>query len=53
MSYSESREVEAIHVANSRRAEGAVVELSLTPQTKADAEKSCADKNCSELIYVE
>lgn len=53
VSYAESREIAAIHVANSRRAEGVVVELSLTPQTKADAEKSCADKNCSELIYVE
>ena len=53
VSYAAGREVDAIHVANNRRAAGAVVELSLTPQNKADAEKSCADKNCSELIYVE
>lgn len=53
VSYAAGREVDAIHVANNRRAAGAVVELSLTPQTKAEAEKSCADKNCSELIYVE
>lgn len=53
VSYAERCEVNAINVANNRRAEGAVVELSLTPQIKSDAEKSCREKNCSELIYVE
>lgn len=53
VSYAERCEINAINVANNRRAEGAVVELSLKPQIKSDAEKSCREKNCSELIYVE
>ena len=53
VSYAAGHEVAAIRKATELRSTGKVVELSLTAQTQADAEKSCAEKNCSELIYVE
>ncbi len=53
VAFAESCEVAAIKKAGELRAAGAVVELSLTPQTRTDAENFCAAKNCTELIYVE
>ena len=52
LSYAAGREGDAIKKAAEFRAAGKIVEVSLTPQNKADAEKSCADKNCLELIYL-
>ena len=52
LSYNAGREGEAIKKAAQLRAAGKIVEVSLTPQNKSDAEKSCADKNCLELIYL-
>ena len=51
LSYAAGHEREAIIKAAELRAAGKVVEVSLTPQTKADAEKSCAEKNCMEFVY--
>ena len=42
----------AIKKAASLRADGKIVELSLTSQKKSDAEKSCTEKSCTELIYL-
>ncbi|MBR0260343.1 MAG: ATP phosphoribosyltransferase regulatory subunit [Selenomonadaceae bacterium] len=52
LSYAAGHEDAAIKKAAELRAAGKVVEVSLIPQTKADAEKFCAEKNCSELIYL-
>ena len=53
LSYTAGLEDAAIKKAAELRAAGKIVEVSLTPQSKSDAEKSCAAKNCKELIYVE
>ena len=53
LSYAKGFEDAAIKRAAQLRAADKVVEVSLTPQTKADAEKSCAEKNCVELIYLQ
>ena len=50
--YAVGREVCAIERAGELRAAGNVVELSLTPQTQAEAEKSRAEKFCTDLVYV-
>ena len=52
LSYAAGRENDAIKKAAELRATGKIVEVSFTPQSKIDAEKSCADKNCLELIYL-
>ena len=52
LSYAEGREDLAIKKAAELRAAKKVVEVSLTPQSKTDAEKSCAAKRCMELIYL-
>lgn len=52
LSYAAGFEDSAIRKAAQLRAAGKVVEVSLTPQTKADAEKSCEKKSCAELIYL-
>lgn len=52
LSYASGQENAAIRKAAELRAAGKVVEVSLTAQSKADAEKSCAEKNCVELIYL-
>ena len=52
LSYAAGLEGDAIKKAAEFRAAGKIVEVSLTPQNKADAENSCADKNCLELIYL-
>ncbi len=52
LSYAEGQEYLAIKKAAELRAAKKVVEVSLTPQNKADAEKSCAAKRCMELIYL-
>ena len=52
LSYAQGNENLAIKKAARLRAAGSVVEVSLTAQTKSDAEKSCAAKNCMELIYL-
>ena len=52
LSYDAGQEEAAIKKAAELRAADKVVEVSLTPQTKSDAEKSCAAKNCTELIYL-
>ena len=52
LSYAEGFEDSAIRKAAELRAAGKVVEISLTPQTKTDAEKSCAEKFCMELVYL-
>ena len=52
LSYVAGYEDAAIKRAAELRAAGKVVEVSLTPQSKADAEKSCAEKFCLELIYL-
>lgn len=52
LSYASGQEGEAIQKAAELRAAGKVVEVSLTPQKKSDAEISCAEKNCVELIYL-
>lgn len=51
-SYATGNEFAAISKAAELRSKGKVVELSLNAQTKAEAEKSCAAKNCLELIYL-
>ena len=51
--YAAGFEDAAIRRASEIRASGKVVELSLTAQTRTQAETSCAEKFCSELIYVE
>ncbi|MBQ9498337.1 MAG: ATP phosphoribosyltransferase regulatory subunit [Selenomonadaceae bacterium] len=53
LSYSVGFEAAAIKTAAELRAAGNVVEVSLVPQSKSDAEKSCAEHFCMELIYVE
>ena len=53
LSYAKGFEDAAIKRAALLRAADKVVEVSLTPQIKADAEKSCAEKNCVELIYLQ
>lgn len=52
LSYAAGNEDSAIRRAAELRAAGKVVEVSLTAQTKIDAEKSCAEKSCTELIYL-
>lgn len=52
LSYASGQENAAIRKAAELRAAGKVVEVSLMAQSKADAEKSCAEKNCVELIYL-
>ena len=52
LSYSAGQEVAAIRRAAELRKAGKVVEVSLTAQTQSDAEKSCAEKFCTELIYL-
>lgn len=51
LSYAAGHEDTAIQRAAELRGTGKIVEVSLTPQSKADAEKSCAEKNCMELLY--
>ena len=53
LSYAAGLEVAAIRKAAELRATGKIVEISLMAQVKSDAEKSCAEKNCMELIYLE
>ena len=53
LSYATGHEEAAIKRAAQLRAANNVVEVSLTPQSKVDAEKSCAEKNCLELIYLQ
>ena len=53
LSYAAGFEDVAIKRAAELRAADKVVEVSLTPQSKVDAEKSCADKNCVELVYLQ
>ncbi len=53
LSFAAGQEVAAIRKAAELRAAGKVVEVSLTPQRKADAKKSCAEKFCTELVYLE
>ena len=53
LSFAPGQEELAIKKAAELRATGKVVEVSLIPQTKADAEKSCAEKNCMESVYLE
>ncbi len=52
LSYAAGQENLAIKKAAELRAAKKVVEVSLTAQNKADAEKSCAAKRCMELIYL-
>ena len=52
LSYAAGCEDSAIRKAAELRAAGKVVEVSLTPQSKAEAEKSCEKKSCAELIYL-
>ncbi|MBQ6006191.1 MAG: ATP phosphoribosyltransferase regulatory subunit [Selenomonadaceae bacterium] len=52
LSYAAGKESAAIQKAAELRTAGKVVEVSLTPQSKSDAEKSCAEKNCLEFVYV-
>ena len=53
LSYAAGKEESAIKKAAELRAAGKIVEVSLMPQGKIDAEKICAEKNCKELIYLE
>lgn len=53
LSYAAGQEDAAIQKAAQLRAAGKVVEVSLMPQSKVDAEKSCAEKNCVELVYLQ
>ena len=50
--YDEGQIESAIRKTLELRAEGKVVELSLAPQSKSDAEKSKVDKGYDELIYL-
>ncbi len=52
ISYDENNFGAAIKKASELRAEGKVVEISLTPQTEDDAKKSQVEKNYTELIYL-
>ena len=52
LSYSDGFEAAAIKTADELRTAGNVVEVSLVPQSKSDAEKSCAEKFCTELVYL-
>ena len=52
LSYAADQEDLAIKKAAELRAAGKIVEVSLTPQIKSDAEKSCVEKNCIELVYL-
>ena len=52
LSYAAGNEDSAIRQAAKLRAEGKIVEVSLTAQSEAEAEKSCAEKFCTELIYL-
>lgn len=52
VSYAAGHEADAIRKAAELRAAGKVVEVSLTPQTKVAAEKSCVEKFCMEFIYL-
>ena len=52
VSFAAGFEDAAIKKVASLRADGKIVELSLTPQKKSDAEKSCTEKSCTELIYL-
>lgn len=52
LSFAAGQEGAAIRKAAQLRAAGKVVEVSLTPQTQADAEKSCGENFCLELIYL-
>lgn len=49
--YAAGKEELAIKRALELRLSGKVAEISLKAQKKSDAEKSCAEKNCLELIY--
>jgi len=51
LSFAAGYEDAAIRKAAELRSAGKVVEMSLTPQTKPDAERSCAEKCCMELVY--
>ena len=53
LSYAAGAQDLAIRKAAELRTAGKFVEVSFTPQTKSAAEKSCVDKNCMELIYLE
>lgn len=53
VSYCDGAQVSAIRRAAELRAAGNVVEISLTPQKKSDAEKISAEKFCTELVYVQ
>lgn len=53
LSYKAGFESLAIQKAAELRAAGKIVEVSLKSQSKSEVEKSCAEKNCSEWIYVE
>lgn len=53
MSYAAGKENLAIKRAEELRLAGKKVEISLTAQDKMTAERFCAEKNCSELIYIE
>ena len=52
LSYAAGQEAAAIKTAAQLRAAGNVVEVSLSAQNKEDAEKSCAEKFCMELVYL-
>ena len=53
LSYAAGKEGAAIQKAASLRAADKIVEVSLTAQDRAAAEKICAEKSCKELIYIE
>ena len=53
LSYAAGQEDAAIRKAAELRAAGKVVEVYFSPQSKADAEKSCGKKFCVELVYLE
>lgn len=52
LSYDEGKIESAIKKASELRAEGKVVEISLTAQNKSDAEKSKVEKGYRELVYL-
>ena len=52
LSYAAGNEGAAIGKAAELRAANKIVEVSLTPQDKVTAEKSCTEKNCLELVYL-
>lgn len=53
LSYADGKIDSAIKKASELRAEGKVVEISLTPQNKTDAEKFRLKKNYDEVIYID